>query len=562
MWKNLSLFSCFYFLLVSEYLFSFNYEVTKHYQYYLLPVVTGILLFDLLLQLCIPHLPFSRVAVALLLALLPWLGCLCYSVFYNAANEHLTIVMSLVSFCVVLLLAGLPVMRFVWLVVAIAYVLQIGYGAYRYFGNLSDFFSGSLQNPGIYACYVVIHLPLVWYILRGRVFIWSLFLLITLFIVYIDRSRTAFLAMIPVVLLIVAHYLPALRKRALLYLCVGVLLIAGYRQISDGKERSATGRVVMLEVTKAAEHVPLWSGTGLGRFTWYYPQWQAAYFETHPHVPQAYQLSAGESFLAFNEYIQLFRETGVAGVLLFAGALCWFFSRPDSGNQATVNMLKQTMVAILACAFTSYPLHVTVIIFLMLLCFTHMLLLQPLSSLRIQYKYLLITPVFILLIVVFGYSLQLARASRQWSALEDDDLDIPSRIAGYRQLYPVFKRDGKFLTMYGETLMADSASLQEAAGVLARSESYFISYRNCDAAATAAVRAGQYMQAINNYTFLAAYLPSRFTPRYKLARLYLQMKDSLSATRMASAILAMPVKIPSPETEMIRKEMRLMLSQH
>ncbi|HTI91342.1 MAG TPA: hypothetical protein VL727_12190 [Puia sp.] len=114
--------------------------------------------------------------------------------------------------------------------------------------------------------------------------------------------------------------------------------------------------------------------------------------------------------------------------------------------------------------------------------------------------------------------------------------------------------DAKFLIGYGQLLSQDPAQLATAILLLEQSRKYFLSYGSILSTARAYRDCASYASAIRNYRFLTNYIPSRFLPKYELMRLYLKIRQIGQARRMAGEITAMPVKIPSPEIEFMRRE--------
>jgi hypothetical protein len=133
-------------------------------------------------------------------------------------------------------------------------------------------------------------------------------------------------------------------------------------------------------------------------------------------------------------------------------------------------------------------------------------------------------------------------------------LSYHQKAAALEKMLPALRYDAKFLVAYGELLSQDSACLDRAIVLLEQSKRYFLSYRSIVSTANACRYAMRYPQAIDNYRFLACYVPSRFSPKYELMKLYLKQRDTGEAKIMAKEIRAMPVKIPSPEVDFMRAE--------
>ncbi|WP_165760271.1 O-antigen ligase family protein [Niastella populi] len=363
--------------------------------------------------------------------------------------------------------------------------------------------------------------------------------------------------------------------KAVVLLVAGVLVAgmcyAGW-YLFNLKKLSAITRLMTLDIAKEhiADHV--WLGTGPGRVSWHYPQWQAQYFATHPHPPNYYFLSAGESYYLFNEYVELFFMIGLPGFIVFVFILIWFFTTRSIKYKALLQAAKLTVIAILVCGISSYSFHVTFLLLLFAFCFAIAAIVNE-NKWKIFRKLNLPDQLYnavsraipVILIVIAGFAVYSAfgqwQAKRDWDKLRNRlDGDRAGIIAEYGRLYEVLSYDGKFLTDYGMTLLEDSADCRKASFILEEAKKYFISRITIETLAKAYKKEGDFRKAIQNYEWLCHYLPNRFGTKLELLKLYELVGDTTKARLTAHMILSMPVKIESHEVERIKGETRSILN--
>lgn len=559
----LSVYAC----LLLYYPFSFNFEVEINSQYFLLffAVIYSILYIGFIWINKLDLTPLQGVVhfIALLF--------LTYTAAFDRAflsNEPLCVFFSLLLFAIPFLYYNAKLYDWIWSGLLFIYVIQLSLGLSQFaFANfITGACKGTLRNSGIYTVYITLHLPVVNYFLKSRLtpkrpglsrLIFSIILLLSISITVINNSRTGML-MITVILLwllfqIASRSLTSKVKLVLLICLVSSLVLALFYFLLTIKMPSAYGRILAFEVTAAHLRENIWFGVGFGKFSSHYPYWQELYFRSTPGIPTAYLLSAGETYIILNIYLLLLAEVGVIGCLLLLTLLVYFFKYKPKYNQMFINMNKQVVVLILIAGLTSYPLNVSPIIFIFLLC------LFPVGAARPAFKWFT-APFFRLkgayiaaLTVMFVFVFRKARAVHTWQNLRNSEsFSYPETIQRYRGLYPQMKNDSKFLTEYGEELLKEVGYCKEALLVFNRARQMQITRRLVNNSANACKCLGKYEEAIKGHQFLSYLLPSRFTPKYEMLMLYLEIKDTARASQAAKQILEMPIKIPSDEVERIR----------
>jgi len=582
------------------YRFSFNYE-TDIYGQYLLVFALPVYLASIILFLRNGGSVHANIIVVNLI--IAGITCisLIYSNYYSFSNEHFFVIIAIgflagsLCFSDVKITASIliHVFFFFFLFQMIVGVYQLINGASRE-QNEALGLQGTLQNSGIFACYLVVHLPLLTYLFQRsrntvkktkiaspnrhigivRIIRLILFLVIvstTCCLIIKTESRTAYIALFLTILsLLLSKYGPDFKKRLtslpkaiipVFLLCfVGFTVFAG-KYLFAMKKMSAWGRAMKLQITLDHISEDIWFGTGLGRFAWHYPQWQAKYFAMHPRPLKGYFLSAGESYIIFNEYLQLLKEVGVIGFVIFCFLLYYSMRARSIAHQNLLNALRLILFSILACGFTSYPLHVNILTLFTACCMVGIFMLNdrsffPKFSLHRGWSDGLIICLLPLLILAIRKGFRQLNGIHKWENLTQG---MGKEVATYGSLYPLLKNDGKFLTEYGISLCTDSLNYIKSSSILEEAKLLFITRKTIEATALAYEKQKETALAIRQWKWLGDFLPNTFSPQYAMLRIYKERRDSLLLEKTAIKILAMPVKINSQEVSRIKAEAKLIL---
>ena len=431
---------------------------------------------------------------------------------------------------------------------------------------------GSLQNSGVFSCYLVIHLPLLYYVafeqsvsgseLLRNVIKWlKIISILTIvvfiaFIIFRSQSRSAVIGIAAAILSLclfkqwatLQTWLQRIPKWSI-FTGIGILILAAAcaaRYLFFLKKASAFGRAMKWEI--AGSHIGdrFFTGTGIGRFSWYYPQWQAQYFATNTNPSGAYYLSAGESYIIFNEYLQLFETIGLIGFAGFMLLLYWFFKARSVQYARLLLAIKATMVVLLATGLTTYAFHVNVFLVLLAICFA---ITAVISHKRPPAAEGVTIPILLfMLCACTAFTIY-----QQWKAAETWNRVMEGNAVVGHELNVLLRRDGKYLTEYGRR-QSESGDPKAAVKTLEKARQYFISRNTIEALATAYERAGNHTEAIETRQWLCDFLPNKFAPRYELLKLYKKIGDTSGVRKVADIILTMPVKVPSDEVNRIKEE--------
>jgi len=572
-----------------SYKFSFNYEVTLNQQY---PLLLFVCLYNWVMTIVSFKTPTKMGFVV---------SNICNNVLLIAAilyshNEYLCVCLNFTVLAISLSLSNnFSIIRYYLYFFFTLLSGEILIGIYQGFISMEP--SGTLSNTGIYTMYLVIQIPIAYFFflklktridsktrypqLKRSVFIicfLTLFLAIVYFVISL-HSRTALLSLILLTLIIFYRdYIIWIRKKWVSHLrYVWFILIPLTASCTAGfsyylfciKKPSVYGRLLMMDV--ALQHIKdhLWFGTGMGRFTWYYPQWQSLYFLHNSRPPHNFLLAADESYIIFNEYLQLFETVGIFLFIAFLIILVRFFKTSSLENNDLLVTLKLTVIAILSCGFTSYPFHVNILLLEFILCLFVAfkirdkkpgLWLQFLENKNRTLKYFFLTVCLISSTYIAVLAYKKNEAIRDWQKLKEDNLlSHADKKITYSKLYLELHHDGKFLTDYGLFLSEDSLENHEAIKILREGKKYFISRRTIEALGYAYWQEKELKEAIECFKWVEDYLPNLFEPKLNLLELYIASGDTTEARKIGYQIITTSPKISSADVLYIKQEAQILV---
>lgn len=437
--------------------------------------------------------------------------------------------------------------------------------------------TGSFFNPGPYACFLAVILPIAfYYILRDwncshvkfQLRYWQIYLrwgvsLVTYTMIAVvlpaAMSRASWLAAIGGCGVVAIYYIArngklqnyyfAHKKRAVLGLLLSIcLLFTGMAGMYYLKKDSADGRVLIWKnsIQLILDHP---QGVGIGNFSGSYGNQQAAYFEAGKGTEQE-EYVAGNPEYGFNEYLQIGIEQGIIPFLLFIGILI---------NSIYVGMKRKkiaptaSLVALLIVSGMSYPF--SILPFLILLAFLLAWISAGEKGYKIGKKQILLMEVggFLLVAGCLYNRYPTYEAYKKWQKkthLYSVNL-YEDATQQYKTLYPLLSDQLPFLFEYAQSL-SKTERFEESNQVLSKAIRI-----SCDPMLYNIM--GKNYQALQEYSkaeecFLQAahIVPHRIYPYYLLTNLYVEIGDMDKAKQYATIVL---YKDPKVESTAIR-EMR------
>lgn len=481
-------------------------------------------------------------------------------------------------------LKQLPSLRSVFLIfIVYTGLIEAIWGLEQLYGHRMSTHSafrltGSFYNPGPYSGYLAAVLPVsLHYILRaGRLrraggwnyvnglyyFAWICCITILL-VLPAGMSRTAWVAAIVscgwVFWMEQAGWKKTKRfflkhpKKIIAAAITGMICLSfAFYGVFHLKEDSANGRLLTWKITaRAIGSAPL-QGKGLGGFPAAYAEEQAAYFSSGM-ATQTEQLVAGCPEYAFNEYLQIATEQGLAGLALYVMWLgsCFYYGIKNRRWGAAGGLLS---IAVFSCA--SYPLQLPS--FGILLLFLSAICVSSSSGGSIRFRVNAFYPGIILAIVSFFLSyrqLDYSQAYKEWSKVQVsyNGKAYQTAVPTYAELYARLNHKPEFLFEYAQCL-GNSGFHREATVLLNRAGQLSADPMIHYMAAKNRQALGEYEKAEASLLYGIDILPERIYPYYLLSLLYAE-PGFYQAGKLCAAMDSVLLKEPKVYTTAIR-EMR------
>lgn len=445
--------------------------------------------------------------------------------------------------------------------------------------------TGSFFNPGPYACYLAVILPVAfYYILRNlacyqiifKLRYWQVYLrwgisILTfagsILVLPAAMSRASWLAGIGgcgVVLIFyilqsqkLKEYYQLHKKKCLSVLCgFFLLLFIGCIGMYYLKKDSADGRALIWKISvQTILHHPM--GVGIGNFSGSYGNEQAAYFASGRGTEQG-QYVAGNPEYAFNEYLQICVEQGIIPFLLFMVIIVYSLYVGIKQKKAPA---VASLVALLIVGAMSYPFSVLpfLIVLAFLLAWIHSgekgkPLVPQLASV-----FAFVSLLIVLLCLYNRYpTYQAYKKWNKYTLLYHSGMYLEA-VENYRQIYPLLSDQLPFLFEYAQSL--------------SKSEMYAESNRVLEKAVRISCDPMLYNVMGKNYQALKRFdkaeqcfeksshiVPNRIYPYYLMALLYMETGETEKAKATAQTVLTKEPKVQSTAVREMRAKMKEILN--
>ncbi|WP_449188456.1 O-antigen ligase family protein [Tannerella forsythia] len=446
--------------------------------------------------------------------------------------------------------------------------------------------TGTFLNPGPYGGFIALMFPLTlhyWLYFRKRKkilrYVFLFVGMVCLLVFPATLSRTAWGAA-AIGCMLVAIYETGItdklkdlyqkyRKRAVLCIVLFCLLSGGVIYgIYQFKKDSANGRLFIWKITALAIQDASLKGVGLGGFPAAYAQSQINYFK-EKEASAIEKHVAGSPEYAFNEYLRIFLEQGIAGGILFL-FLTSLIIRRGIKNKHTGAAGSFLCLSVFAIASYPYYLWEFLVVWVLLatICASQT---KPPSSESSKNRRISIFALFAVFILIASLSVCVAqwyfyhRASKEWEKIHPFyTMKAYSKIIDdYIRLYPQLNHDPKFVFEYAVTLNAEKRH-EQADSILSRGLQiscdpmfYNVKGRNYH-------EMGAYRKAEACYMNATYLIPERIYPYYLLTKLYADSAAGYPPERMqwaASIVLKKEAKVHSTAIDEMRDEVRKILKE-
>lgn len=448
--------------------------------------------------------------------------------------------------------------------------------------------TGSFYNPGPYAGYLSLVLPIsLYYILSDYkviankkmliiipIFIrWVISLLALITIILIlpaTMSRASWIAAFISCLFIVIHYILTRIKGGfclflnnriilILFFCFSILIaIITMCELYSFKKDSANGRFLIWKnsITAIVDNP---GGVGIGYFSGTYGKEQKKYFAAQLASKEE-QFIAGSPESAFNEYLQIGVEFGFAPLLLFIFIIIYTF---HAGYKNKEYPAMGGLISLLVFAGMSYPFNLLpfliVLLVFIVLCVSNRCDEKRREINRKTILCYIIAILGLLLIVgIVAYRYRsLKDAYVEWNEIRilNNEEHCEKYASEYRTLYSFLRHERSFLFEYAKCLNEieryeeSNQILKEMGRISCDPMVYNIMGRNYQAM-------NQYLEAEEAFKMASFLIPHRLYPYYLLIKLYDEIENKDELLKVSELFFNQKVKIRSEATDEMRKEVQ------
>ena len=433
---------------------------------------------------------------------------------------------------------------------------------------------GTFENPAPYSILIVLILPLALdYALFVRFrhgqkitnmlfYLSAFYLLFSVVILVMCVSRTAWVAsVISLMSMVWLRMKCSVVKKCFVLLAVFVLSVPFLYGMYALKKNSADGRLFIWKISYPVAKQQMFSGVGIGGFPYVYGEAQEAYFREKKDVRNE-EMLAGAPDYAYNEYLQIWIELGLPGVLSCLCLIAYVYIRLLRCRNVEVVGLCGTMVSLMVVSFFSYPLRcfVTCSLSLFILLWAAWMPMMLCEKKRYG-KVGMVCGLLVLIGMGTMVCIRFNKSYRTWVAVKHWDMVRlyfdREKYKGiekcYRALYPDLSKDAGFLFEYGVCLSYnghhEESNIILSEGAKRSSDPMFFNLM------------GKNFQALGRFEeaedmFYKAYyrVPHRIYPLYLLMGLYEKEGRDLEMLEKAHQIVGKKEKVPSSLTEYLKKE--------
>lgn len=325
------------------------------------------------------------------------------------------------------------------------------------------------------------------------------------------------------------------------------------------KQNSANGRLLIWQVSWEMIKEKPFLGHGLGSFQAHYMFYQADYLSNH--LENKFVQLASDVKVPFNEYLKIWVEAGVVGVLFIVMLLCFtwkiFVKAKDEGKI----MASLSIIAVSIFGFFSYPLSYFFV--WLVIAFDLMLFCKDFSGeieIRQSFKRLMkFVGGGVILGIALGMLESYKNETKSFRLAHTPIEDISAN--DYESLYTEMPDNYVVLYNYGAYLngMGDyKRSIQifnECSRWFNNSEMQLFLGDNY-------LNLKDYDQALKHIVMAEKMVHSRFTPLYYKFLVAREQGEEHEAIKIAQQIMRKEVKVDNQKLRLIKAEMNHFLNNH
>ena len=430
---------------------------------------------------------------------------------------------------------------------------------------------GFYNNPNTFAMYLVAILPFAIVPLfasrsvRGMMFLYTITTTIMVLGIIMSESRTVIVITAIIVFILVFEKLKKVNifvknnVSLILFVLLFGILFSAYH-ISILNISSLRGRLLIWKITTNMISENFIFGVGKGQYHVEYLNYQAEYFDTKDlnELSSQYIYLADDSKFAFNEFLEVFAELGLIGILMYGGVIVFAILIILERNRRDI-LVRSAGFLILAIALSgtmSYPLSILHILLLLLFAFA--ILSSSLTNRVFHIDKTVNLSLITISLVCSAYSapyqVNRYKSLKKIKAFSSIVYMFPEEgVELYKKFYDKLKYDSYYLSDFSNKLLF-AQKYYQCIEVLNRTQLFLNNHKINE-------MLGKCYKAINDFEraeveFITAInkVPNRFSPRYELMKLYIEENNIERAVETAYQIIKLNEKVPSKLTMQAKKE--------
>lgn len=405
--------------------------------------------------------------------------------------------------------------------------------------------TGLLSNPGEFGGYqaitLVITAALTKECKKHRRFILLPALLIIGYSVIISDSRAAWLASIFGIITLFYQPIANTVGRYKKWIILPIIIIVALSAIAVFNYRSGSANSRLLIWRVSADMIcdaPI-LGHGLSSFNKHYMLYQAEFFKKNPD--SAFAKVADNVAYPYNEFLHIWIELGIVGLLLFTVALIMMLYQAE-------NKIRSPLIALSVFSMFSYPASTNALLALFPL-------LAGLALPQKQYKY---GNIMTGCLIIFVLSLGLA----EQNYIKESNRNLQKALlTADKQSELYIRHNVRRLTEYPQLNTLYSLFLTKQSGTIDHKKLNLI-FPTCENwcdIGNIYEKMDSLHLAEKFYQTASFMVPTRFTPKYLLFKMYQSENRTNKAIKMAEEILRMPLKVENTYTLKRKTEIKAFL---
>jgi hypothetical protein len=398
--------------------------------------------------------------------------------------------------------------------------------------NETNRISGNFYNPAPFSIYLGALLPFAIFKLRtAHSFLEKsttfLIIAVSLWIIYELNSRGVWVALMILLIINISNIIPN-TKFLLKILTLSVIIIFSVPlliYLYTLRPDSAQGRILiwLSSLTMSIEN-PF--GVGIGLLQAKYLEYQSTILALSKS--EKFNLLAGDTIYAFNDILQISSERGIIGISIFLFIIYNLITsrRQIKNNIFELNPFKSSILLILICGITSYPLTMLPIAILFWLNTAFIASYNyNKKKYKIKLKYLLSLTLFI---GAFYIPFNKFHLYYNWSSSIKYEAKLQNTF--------IQSSNPEFLAAIAEIYLKNH-SYNQAIMYLEKSLSLKFDLNNAYKLGNIYEKNGLYTKAITIYKKISTGIPHLITPKYLLSKLYLKNNDILNFLNTAEELI-------------------------